>query len=252
MIEEFVLDITDIKIIVHKNEEKNFIFKNRGRASDGFTLITSGMGCVIDAQGTRYNVKRGDVIITNRRDKYAFEFNEPCSYITCALTLTTDKKVLPFIHSCTDEQFNMITELCKKWQSRSWDSYTSCRIGIMQFYLQVVQSNAHADFKDSYVIRATNYIHKNFKINFSGKDIAKYCSVSLSYLRSGFFKQTGQTIIEYRDSLRIAAAKEMLESKYFTITQIAQELGYCDVYHFSKTFRSYVGCPPTKWSKTDN
>jgi len=71
--------------------------------------------------------------------------------------------------------------------------------------------------------------------------------VSMSYLRTRFLKQTGQTIGKYRDSLRIAAAKEMLESKYFTVTEIANELGYCDVYHFSKVFSTYVGMSPTKW-----
>ena len=60
-------------------------------------------------------------------------------------------------------------------------------------------------------------------------------------------KQTGMTVLQYRDSLRIAAAKEMLESGYFTASEIASELGYCDVYHFSKSFANQVGLSPRKW-----
>jgi len=57
------------------------------------------------------------------------------------------------------------------------------------------------------------------------------------------------TVGKYRESLRIASAKEMLESGYFTVTEIATQLGFCDVYHFSKVFSACVGCSPTSWIK---
>ena len=82
------------------------------------------------------------------------------------------------------------------------------------------------------------------------EDVARYCSLSVSHLRSKFLKVTGLTIIGYRDKLRIDAAKELLQCGYFDIGEISTELGYCDVYHFSKAFKKYVGLSPTKWLKT--
>ena len=243
-----VLDIDDIQIIVHKIEEENFFFQNSKRAFDGFAMITSGKGYATDADGKRYDVSEGDMIIVNKNDSYSIALDGGGSYVVSGLSLNLDKKMLPFIHRCTDGQYKRIIDICKKWQSRSRDSYAVCRIGLLQFYLEVIQNDTKKELENDYVTRAISYVHKNFKRNFSGKDIASYCSVSISYLRSQFLKHTGKTIVGYRDSLRIAAAKEMLESRYFTVTEIASELGYCDVYHFSKVFSAYVGCAPTEYA----
>ena len=53
------------------------------------------------------------------------------------------------------------------------------------------------------------------------------------------------TLTGYRDNLRMENAEEMLKSKNFTITEIALELGYCDVYHFSKAYKKIKGIPPS-------
>ena len=55
------------------------------------------------------------------------------------------------------------------------------------------------------------------------------------------------TITDYRDNLRISSAKEMLKSGMFTIKEISEELGYCDVSHFSKTFSRTCGVTPGKY-----
>lgn len=247
MKEKFTLDITNIQIIAYKTEGKNFVFDNPKRAFDGFVMITSGKGFVTGTDGVRHSITKGDMIIVNLGDSYKIEFEEPCSYITSGLTIVTDKKLFPFIHRCSKKEYDEISEICNIWQSRSWDSYAKCRIKLMNFYINIIDENSLYKNVDTDIKNALEYIHRNFKKNFSGNDIASECSVSLSYLRGKFLKQTGMTVLQYRDSLRIAAAKEMLESGYFTASEIASELGYCDVYHFSKSFANQVGLSPRKW-----
>lgn len=241
------LDIKSIQIIAHKVEEANFYYSTTKRDYDGLIVITSGNGFITDKNNIKHPIAEGDVVLVNEGDRYSIEFSQPSSYITSGLSLETDKSLLPLIYKCTKDQFKKILEICKIWQSRSWDSYTVCRIALMQIYCDIIKHTVKADETDDFISKAVSYIHKNFRSNFSGKEISEHCSVSLSYLRSSFLKQTGRTIVEYRDSLRIAAAKEMLVSKYFTITEIASELGYCDVYHFSKIFKHYVGISPNSW-----
>ena len=45
----------------------------------------------------------------------------------------------------------------------------------------------------------------------------------------------------------VSSAKEMLKSGMFTIKEISEELGYCDVSHFSKTFSRTCGVTPGKY-----
>lgn len=249
MTDNLELDITDIQIIVEKNEEAGFRFFNRKRSWDGFVLLTDGNGYVIDKYGKKHDFIKGDVILFSKGDSYEVGFDGPCSYITTAFTLLTDKEALPFMIKANERQCNEMLKICKVWQSRSWDSYAYCRVGIMQFYLEIIKNSVDKEVFDKDIENAINFIHHNFKTNFQGKELSDYCCVSLSYLRTKFLKQTGMTIGKYRDQLRIAAAKEMLESGYFTVTEIATELGYCDVYHFSRIFTSYEGVSPTIWVK---
>lgn len=249
MKERFELDIKDIQIIVHKKESENFIFNNPEREFDGFVMITSGNGIFTDPQRVRHTISKGDMIIANFKDKYTIEFDEPCSYVTTGLTLDTDKTLLPFLHRCSKTEYDEILNICKIWQSRSWDSYAKCRIRLLNFYLNIINIDSLYEHVDSDIKKALEYIHNHFKTNFSGNDLSNFCLVSLSYLRGKFLRQTGNTIVKYRDSLRVEAAKEMLKSGCFTVTEIANELGYCDVYHFSKAFSAYTGFSPTKWRK---
>lgn len=50
-------------------------------------------------------------------------------------------------------------------------------------------------------------------------------------------------------TLRIKKAEEMLQSDFGSITDIAQSLGYLNIYDFSRTFKKYTGLSPTNYLK---
>ena len=247
-------NIKNIYIIVQKEENEKFDFVNTCRPWDGFVLITSGKGYVTDKNGAKYDVEPGHMLLLRKGDSYETHLEKGCSYVTSALDFEFDEDTefpvnLPFLVKCSQKQNEKILSVCEIWQSRSWDSYTRCRVMLLDFYLGILKMQIEAADADKDIAKAISYIHANFRSNFSGNDVAKYCVLSPSYLRTKFLKQTGKTITEYRDNLRISAAKEMLSSHCFTITEIALELGYCDIYHFSKAFKKHTGISPTHYIK---
>jgi AraC-like DNA-binding protein len=48
---------------------------------------------------------------------------------------------------------------------------------------------------------------------------------------------------------RLDAAKAMLRMSNLGIGEIARRLGFCDIYHFSRRFRSHVGCAPSHYRR---
>ncbi len=243
------LDITDIQTIIFKTESTDFSYHNPQRVADGFILLTEGNGFAISNSGKRYNIKAGDVLFVNRGDNYTICCPAPCSYITSELTVDTDKALLPFLHRASEQEIEKLKTVCTIWQSLEWDSYVSCRVKLLTVYYDIIKNRLSNHFPDQDIAKAITFIHQNFKTNFSGKELADYCSVSPSHLRAKFLKSTGLTITEFRDNLRISTAKEMLASKHFTVSEIATALGYCDVYHFSKVFSAQVGVSPKRWNK---
>jgi len=244
--EKLTLDIVNIQTIIHKTENKYFSYQNGNRPADGFVLLLTGSGSVT-CNGKQYPLSAGDMFFLSAGDNYSIKCPCSCSYITSALTLNTDKRLLPFMQHCNERQQEKLKNICNLWQSHQWDSYAATKIKLLDFYYETIKMHVHEQINNQDIAKAIDYIHKNFKTNFSGKMVAEYCSMSPSYLRSKFLSTMGMTITEYRDKLRVSSAKEMLESRQFTISEIAAALGYCDLYHFSKAFTAKVGLSPKKW-----
>ncbi len=78
-------------------------------------------------------------------------------------------------------------------------------------------------------------------------DIARSCGVSECYFRRLFKEYSGYSPMEFRQMHRIERAKQLLLSDMLSVNEIALELHFADIYHFSKTFKSITGVSPSKF-----
>ena len=257
MEEELKLDIGNIYIIVEKSDNKRFVYNCEQREWDGFVYLANGNGFFSDSKGRKFPIKDSSLILLNANEKYTFEIEAGYSYITSAFdwkdTSPSVLSSMPKVLDCNPEQRTLIEYLCRRWQIHQCDSYMKCKISLLELYLGIVKSVLDISASsDSVVKRATEFIHNNFKRNFTSEEIAKYCSVSISHLRMKFRSSLNMSITDYRDSLRVNSAREMLSSHLFTPKETAYELGYCDIYHFTKTFKKLAGVSPAKFAKKYN
>ncbi len=81
------------------------------------------------------------------------------------------------------------------------------------------------------------------------RDIARLCGVSECYFRRLFREYSGDSPMAFRQKRRIEKAKALLLSDMLTPQEIAQELHFSDVYHFSKTFKALTGLSPRRFVK---
>ncbi len=79
-------------------------------------------------------------------------------------------------------------------------------------------------------------------------EIAGECGVSECYFRRLFQEYSGESPMNFRQNHRIEKAKQLLLSdEHYTIGEIAEELKFSDIYHFSKTFKKICGMSPNKY-----
>lgn len=94
---------------------------------------------------------------------------------------------------------------------------------------------------------ALEYIANNYNKNIKNDVLANLCNLSTVYFRKLFTEIMGSSPISYVHELRIKKAKEMLKSDYVSITDIAESLGYLNIYDFSRTFKKYTGISPSRY-----
>lgn len=79
---------------------------------------------------------------------------------------------------------------------------------------------------------------------FDAKSIAKRHHISISTLRRVVSEYTGYPLNAYINRLKIAEAKNILLKTDDTVKEVADSLGFKDVFYFSRLFKKYVGMSP--------
>ena len=103
--------------------------------------------------------------------------------------------------------------------------------------------NKYAD-KISLIVYTMN---KEYNKGYTLDDFAKMCNMSKYYFSRIFKNITGVPPLEYRNSIRIEHAKNLLENTSVSIGEIAEKLGYTSQNYFCDTFRKHTGKTPSEY-----
>ena len=87
------------------------------------------------------------------------------------------------------------------------------------------------------------------KWNISIDTLSQISDISTSQLRRIFKEVYSVSPLTYLNILRIDHSKDLLKHTNLTVTQISEQLGYPDVYSFSKQFRKLSGLPPSQYRR---
>lgn len=100
------------------------------------------------------------------------------------------------------------------------------------------------------VAKAKQYILQHFAEDINRNDVANSVYLTPNYLSKLFNKETGITIRDYINQLRIDEAKRQLNATSKAISTIAMDVGFENVSYFSTVFKKYCGCNPDAWRKS--
>lgn len=102
--------------------------------------------------------------------------------------------------------------------------------------------------QSNYIIKKVNdYIAKNYNNKISLKSTANYIHINSSYLSRLYKKETGETLTDSINKLKIEHAKELLETTDMKTIKISQSIGIDDPAYFSHLFKKYVGTSPIEY-----
>lgn len=96
-------------------------------------------------------------------------------------------------------------------------------------------------------LHMVRYIDTHFAEDCFLHQLADEMNMSASYLGQLFKREAGKTYTAYITELRIKKARELLDVKDLSISEIATSLGFHDYFYFLKTFKRMVGVTPTQY-----
>lgn len=101
------------------------------------------------------------------------------------------------------------------------------------------------------VSKGKTYIEALFASDLDMDAVAKEANISpFHFFR--LFKETYRlSPYQYKKKLRLEKALQYMQQEDMPLSQVAMEVGYSDIFAFSKAFKSYYGKAPSSWTKTE-
>ena len=88
---------------------------------------------------------------------------------------------------------------------------------------------------------------KNYRSPIGVADVVNAAHVSEKYLRQLFKVETGKSILQYLNDLRLTAASSMLSHSRYNVSEIASLAGFKEYRNFERLFKARYGITPTKF-----
>jgi len=108
----------------------------------------------------------------------------------------------------------------------------------------------HNDYDKGRLLFAHQYLLEHLAMPPSINELARIAGINSFKLRNGFKELFGDTIFGYLNSFRLEKAYHMILWSEKNMTQIAFELGFSSLQHFSTAFKKAYGCSPKKIKTT--
>ena len=102
-------------------------------------------------------------------------------------------------------------------------------------------------FKFNLSVRAVTYVTEHFKENISLDTAADALGISRFDVSRLFASSIKINFVKYVNFMRIAYAKELLETTNASVLEIALECGYETLRTFNRVFKEYVGTTPHRY-----
>lgn len=100
------------------------------------------------------------------------------------------------------------------------------------------------EYADSSIGAALAYLQRYYSKPISTLDLARVAKLAPRTFARRFKQVTGRTALAYLQSIRIDAAKRLLEDSRLSVKQIMRQTGYDDAIFFRNLFRRHTGETP--------
>ncbi|MBM7568646.1 helix-turn-helix domain-containing protein [Paenibacillus sacheonensis] len=127
---------------------------------------------------------------------------------------------------------------------RSLAQYKHWAVNLVSAVMDAVLEESE---QNGFARQALSFVKANVEEDISREDVAAHVGLNPAYLSRLFKKETGKNLIDYLIECKMNRAKQLMDATGMTVSMIAQQVGYANFSHFTKTFRKYYGVNPQEY-----
>jgi two-component system response regulator YesN len=160
-----------------------------------------------------------------------------------AVTGTDDRSLLePDIVILSDSRKGAIT------QAETAEQFIAITEQALQEILSDFQAIKRSSFRKE-VNRVISIMHENREGRIRLDQLAKEVNLNVNYLCRVFKRDTGKSIVQYMNELKILQSMELLKLPDCRVKEVAASVGIDDPVYFNRLFRKTVGVSPSEYRK---
>jgi AraC-like DNA-binding protein len=147
-----------------------------------------------------------------------------------------------------EELFGLFSELERLWITREQGFALRCRSILLQVlyaYVRCCCGAGTAIPHSQKLAPIVAMLQSSPSRTYSSKELAAMTNLSPSRFQVLFREYTGHSVVRYQNWLRINKAKSLLLSGEYSVSEAAKEVGFLDVFYFSRLFKKLAGFNPS-------
>lgn len=108
------------------------------------------------------------------------------------------------------------------------------------------------NIQDFYVQSTADFVENHYMEDITVEHMAANLNLNRTYFSKLFKKITAKSPQDFLIQYRMNKACELLRSTDLPVSQVAQMVGYCNPFHFTRAFKKVLQVPPKQWRKSQS
>ncbi len=171
------------------------------------------------------------------------------------VSFTSDRPIKTELIDCSgDPRFSILFHKLLNYKSLGIKSNYYTALSIIYEIMSLMEEKSSGNvqnfyhrniFSETYDFLLSNFSDSNLNVS----EFSKKSGLSDKYFRETFKKIYGSTPTQLLINLRLNEAAKLLSVGYLSITQVAEAVGFNDVYYFSRLFKKKFSVSPSQFEQ---
>lgn len=256
---EMDLSLMKINAIFSRKYVDQLVYEQKHRHDSGMVLVLGGKATYYRDKQESMVVEKDHIFFLQQASKYkrVADPGQPFEFILISYTMSDKDTSLPFseVNVPGSPQYyrTAFQEILDVWSRKRLGYKLRCNAIMHDICYHLANDVVGQNLNDRALIKlhpAIEYMEKLYRSHVTIEELAARVDLSVSYFHRLFRETYGVSPLQYLISIRVDLAKDLIRSGLYSIGEIAEKVGFDDIYYFSRLFKKATGLSPTDYYKS--